>query len=201
MTAISNVKRLLPGVPANTHPKTPLARQSGQRKTGQRSVLPRIKDEKHRRVVPAHGTRLLWLRAFVGIACRAWVHPWMKRAGILCGIMAVACLSGAGCDPAPGAADRGVQLRVRGELFQQTAVVAVRAVRALGLTSRLASPVGLVPQPGGAAIPHSANERQVAARRLLRHFLANSARILISILIFAAIRSSPASELPRMALA
>ncbi|HLN32551.1 MAG TPA: cytochrome c-type biogenesis CcmF C-terminal domain-containing protein [Gemmataceae bacterium] len=33
--------------------------------------------------------------AFTGIASRVWVHPWMKRAGFLCGIMAVACLSGA----------------------------------------------------------------------------------------------------------
>jgi cytochrome c-type biogenesis protein CcmF len=33
--------------------------------------------------------------AFVGIACRVWMHPWMKRAGILCGIMTVACLSSA----------------------------------------------------------------------------------------------------------
>lgn len=33
--------------------------------------------------------------AFVGIACRVWAHPRMKRVGILCGIMAVACLSGA----------------------------------------------------------------------------------------------------------
>jgi len=33
--------------------------------------------------------------AFAGIACRVWLHRWMKRAGLLCGIMAVACLSGA----------------------------------------------------------------------------------------------------------
>jgi cytochrome c-type biogenesis protein CcmF len=33
--------------------------------------------------------------AFVAIACREWVHPWLKRAGILCGLLAAACLSGA----------------------------------------------------------------------------------------------------------
>jgi cytochrome c-type biogenesis protein CcmF len=33
--------------------------------------------------------------AFVGIADHVWRHSWTKRAGILCGIMAVACLSGA----------------------------------------------------------------------------------------------------------
>src|SRR5690349_17215005 len=33
--------------------------------------------------------------ALVGITCRLWAHPWFKRAGFLCGIVAVACLSGA----------------------------------------------------------------------------------------------------------
>jgi cytochrome c-type biogenesis protein CcmF len=33
--------------------------------------------------------------AFVGFACRVGIHPWMKRAGLFCGILTVAYLSGA----------------------------------------------------------------------------------------------------------
>ncbi len=33
--------------------------------------------------------------AFVGIACRICAHPWYRRAAFLCGVLAVACLTGA----------------------------------------------------------------------------------------------------------
>src|SRR5579885_778864 len=33
--------------------------------------------------------------AFVGLACRIGTHPWYRRAALLCGILAVGCLTGA----------------------------------------------------------------------------------------------------------